>query len=87
MVRASTSEAVSAGVIQSLVKPMTLKLVFTAAFSFDAEHRKDSVENKPASLLGVPSGKALSGGFPHLGKVDRWPTTSERARYSALIAF
>ena len=43
------------------------------------------MENKPARLL-VVLGKALSG-IPHLGEVDRWPATPERARYSALIAF
>ena len=50
------------------------------------------MENKPASLLVVP----LEGlfcrwedltGFPHLGEVDRWPTTPKRACYSAVIAF
>ena len=34
---------------------------------------RDSVENKPASLLVVPLGKALSG-TPHLYVADRWPT-------------
>ena len=38
---------------------MTLKLVFTASL-LDAQHYRDSVENKPASLLVVPLGKALS---------------------------
>ena len=36
------------------------KLVFTASL-LDAQHLRDSVENKPASLLVVPLGKALSG--------------------------
>ena len=49
--------AVDSGLISSRVKPMTLKLVFTASL-LDAQ---DSVENKPASLLVVPLGKALSG--------------------------
>ena len=49
MVRASASVAVDLGLIPSRVKPMTLKLVF------------DSVESKPAGLLVVPLGKALSG--------------------------
>ena len=39
---------------------MTLDVVFTA-FLFDAQHLRDSVKNKPASLLAVPLGKALSG--------------------------
>ena len=43
------------------------------------------MENKPASLLVVPLGKTLSG-ISHLGKIDKWLTTPERARYSALIA-
>ena len=58
MVRASTVRAVDSGLIPSRVKPMTLKLVFTASL-LDAPYEKDSVENKPASLL-VPLGKALS---------------------------
>ena len=37
------------------------------------------MENKPASLLVVPLGKALSGIF-HLGVVDRWLATPKRAR-------
>ena len=57
---------------------MTLKLVFTASL-LDAQQQRDSVENKPASLLVVPLGKALSG-FPHLGVVDRWLATPKRAR-------
>ena len=57
---------------------MTLKLVFTASL-LDAQHSRKSVENKPASLLVVPLGKAL-GGIPHLGVVDRWPATPKRAR-------
>ena len=39
---------------------MTLKFVFTASL-LDVQHLRDSVENKPASLLVVPLGKALSG--------------------------
>ena len=42
---------------------MTLKLVFTASL-LDAQHYRDSEENKPASLLVVPPGKALSGISP-----------------------
>ena len=38
------------------------KLIFTA-FLLDAQHKRDSVENKPASLLVVPLGKVL-GGIP-----------------------
>ena len=57
---------------------MTFKLIFTASL-LDAQHLRDSVENKPASLLVVPLGKALSG-IPHLGVVDRWVATLKRAR-------
>ena len=39
---------------------MTLKLVFTASL-LDVQHLRDSVKNKPASLLVVPLGKALNG--------------------------
>ena len=53
--------AVNSGLIPSRVKPMTLKLVFAASL-LHAQHYRDSVENKPASLL-VPLGKAL-GGIP-----------------------
>ena len=60
VVRASGSRVVDSGLIPSLVKPMTLKLVFTASLQY-AQHQRDSVENKPASLLVVPLGKALSG--------------------------
>ena len=60
--------AIEAGFISSPVKPMTLKLVFRA-FLLDAQHYRDSVDNKPASLLVAPLGKAL-GRIPHLGVVD-----------------
>ena len=62
---------------------MTLRLVFTASL-FDAQHERNSVKNKPASLL-VPWERRLAE-FP-LGVVDRWSATPKRARYSALIAF
>ena len=58
---------------------MTLKLVFTASL-LDAQHERDSVENKPASLLVVPLGKALSGILPSWCMVDRWLATPKRAR-------
>ena len=59
MVRASLPGAVDLGSIPNRVKPMTLKSAFTASL-LDAQHLKDSVENKPASLLVVPFGKTLS---------------------------
>ena len=39
---------------------MTAKLVFTASL-LDAQHQRDGVDNKPASLLVVSLGKSLSG--------------------------
>ena len=77
MERASASGVVDSDLIPSRVKPMTLNLVFTASL-LDAQHYRDSVENKPASLLVVPLGKALSGIF-YLGVEDRWPATPKRA--------
>ena len=65
VVRASFSGAVDLGLILSRFKLMTLKLVFTASL-LDAQHQRDSVENKPASSLVVPLGKALSGIPPSL---------------------
>ena len=59
MVRASASGAVDLGLIPNQVKPMTVKLIFTASL-LDARHYRDSVENKPASLLVVPLGKPLA---------------------------
>ena len=51
--------AVDSGLILSRVKPMTIKLVFTVSL-LDAQHERDSVKNKPASLFVVPLGKAFS---------------------------
>ena len=63
VVRASASEAAYSAFIPSRVKSMTLKSVFTASV-LDVQHYRDSVENKPASLLVVLLGKALSGISP-----------------------
>ena len=60
VVRASASRAVDLGLIPSRVKLMTLKLVFTASL-LNAQNESDSVKNKPASLLVVSLGRALSG--------------------------
>ena len=38
---------------------MSLNLVFTGSL-FDAQHQRDSVENKPTNLLVLPLGKALN---------------------------
>ena len=63
VVRASASRVVDLGLIPSWVKPMTLKLVFTASL-LDAQHYKKSAKNKPASSLVVLLGEALSGISP-----------------------
>ena len=55
VVKASAFGAVDLGLISSRVKPMTLKSIFTA-FLRDAQLQRDSVENKPASLLVVGEG-------------------------------
>ena len=46
----------------SVVEPYlkTLKIVFIASL-LDAQHERNGVENKPASLLVVTSGKTLNG--------------------------
>ena len=51
VVKASALGAVDLGLIPSRVKPMTSKLVLTASL----------LDAKPAGLLVVPLGKALSG--------------------------
>ena len=55
---------------------MTLTSVFTASL-LDAQHQRDSVANKPASLLVEPLGKALKG-ISHLGVVTGCPVTPKR---------
>ena len=84
--QASTSGAVDSGLIPSSVKPTTVKLVFTASL-IDAQNQKESVENKPASLLVIMLGKALSAIPPSYRVGDRWPSSPKRARYGALIVF
>ena len=54
----SASEALDSGLIPSRVKPMPLKLVFTVSL-LDAQYRRDSGENKLATLFVVSLGKAL----------------------------
>ena len=65
MVRASAWQSVDPGFI-SLVESYqkTLKMVFTASL-LGAQQNRDSVKNKPASLL-VSLGKALNGMPPPL---------------------
>ena len=64
---------------------MTLKLLFTASL-LDAQHESDSVENKPASSLVVPLGKALSG-IPSSWCGRLMAGNSKASSYSALITF
>ena len=71
MIRASASGAVDLGLIPSRVKPLTLKLVVTASL-LDAQHSRDSMENKPASyLLCRWERYRYLAGFSHLRVVDR----------------
>ena len=67
--RASVSVVVDSGLIASRVKPMTSKLIFTAS-QLDAQHQRDSGENKPTGLLVVPLGKELIGIY-YLGVESR----------------
>ena len=55
VIRASAAGAVDLGLITSRVKPITLKLVFTASL-LDAQHERDNVKTSQQSLLVVPSG-------------------------------
>ena len=82
---ASVSGAVDSGLIPNRVKPITLKLVFTASLA-DAQHYRNNVESKPASLLVVSLGKALSGITPSwCGK--EMVGNSEASSLQRLIAF
>ena len=67
MVRASDSQSIDLGFI-SLVESYqkTLKKMVFTAFLLGAQHIRDSVENKPASLLVVSLGKVLNGMPPSL---------------------
>ena len=85
VVKASASGAVYSGVIPSRVKPVTVKLVFTA-FLLDAHHKRTVWRTCPQVDLLCRRERHLSG-FPHLRVVDRWPTTSKQAGYCVLIAF
>ena len=53
-------------------------MVFTA-FLHGARHFGEVVENKPASSLVVPLGKALDG-TPQLYVEDRWPSFPSEER-------
>ena len=57
---------------------MTLRLVFAASL-LDVQHYRESVKNKSASLLVVPSGKARSGGAGFTYRLSRLkPRASEK---------
>ena len=64
---------------------MTIKLVFTASL-LDVQHLRNSVGNKPASLLVVPLGKALNG-IPPSWCDGQMAGNSKASSYCALIAF
>ena len=82
---AYASGAVDSGLISSRVKPMTLKLVFTApCLTLSIEGTVWSTSRQVYLLC---RWKKHLAGFPHLGVVDRWLATPKRARYNALIAF
>ena len=84
VVKVSPSEAVDSALVPSRVKPVTLKLVFTASLLY-VQHYKGAVWI--TSLLVVLLEKAL-GGIPHFGVVNREPASpTKRTCYSALIAF
>ena len=72
--------AVDSGAVHSDFIPIRVKLLFTASL-LDAQHQKDSVENKPASLLVVMLRKTING-IPRLQVVDRQQATPKRASYS-----
>ena len=76
MVRAYASRAVDLGLIPSRVKPMTLKLVFTA--SCLTLSNKGTVWRTSRQVYLLCRGKGTYG-FSHLGVVDRWLATPKRA--------
>ena len=80
-----TSGAVDLGLTPSRVKPMSLKLLFAVSL-LDAQHQRDSVKNKLATLPAMSLGQTLNG-IPHRRVVDKWLATPKRARYYAFIAF
>ena len=66
VVRASALQSVDLGFVFQLGHAKRLqKMVFTASL-LGAQHNRDSVENKPASLLVVSLGKTLKGMPPSL---------------------
>ena len=61
MVRASASQSVDLEFISQVESyQKTLKMIFIASL-LSVQHKRDSVENKPASLLDVSISKTLNG--------------------------
>ena len=78
VVKASASGAVDLGLIPCRVKPMTLKLIFTASL-LDAPHYGTVWRTSRQVYLLCRRERHLAG-FPHLGVVNQWPATPKRAR-------
>ena len=69
--RASTSQSVDLGFLSQVkLHQKILKNVFTA-FLLGAQHKMNSVENKPASFFVVSQGKTLMGCL-YLYTTGRW---------------
>ena len=62
---------------------MTVKLLFTAILP-DAQRQRDCVKTSRQVYLLCRWERHVAG-FPHLGVIARWPATSKRVHYSALI--
>ena len=77
--RTSASGAVHLSLIPSLVKLVTLKLVFTASL-LDALSIEATVWRTSRQVYLLCRWERHLAGFPHLGVVDRWPATPKRAR-------
>ena len=71
------------GLIPSRVKPMTLKLLFTALLPYLTLSVKVTVWRTSRQVYLF----AVRKGFSHLSLMDRWPATPKRARSCALVAF
>ena len=85
-VGASASGAVDASLIPSRVKPMALKLVFTASLLI-LTLIKGIVWRTSRQVYLLRRWERHLSWFSYLGVVGRRPTTPKRARYRALIAF
>ena len=85
MVKEPASRAVDSGLIPSRVKPMNLKLAFTASL-FDVQITRAVLRTCRQAYLLCGWARHFAR-FTHLGVVDNWLATPKRAPYSALIAF